>query len=205
MKQEYLTAIEIPNAEKGFTDKNRSYFTFVKRPLSMTDKKSYFVLVVMLILSVAAFFAKNEQAATAYSVAIIALFALYSYFNRNMHYYKKASKRFFFSDYEKMMKYIAKIVDSDTIYYKDMPLGYSLLKSKQLLENGKIAEAEKLVDAMLAAQNNFVEAMYIKGLCLYEKKCFKDSIPLMQEVSHKAKIKKMAENAQEMLEHFQPQ
>lgn len=169
--KEYTDCIKVPDLENGLTKKNAEYFDFPDSQFQLLGKHSMLLICCEVILFVIWLRMQNSQANNVLFMALTVVLAgvafWYQYQCRYVRFYKKARKGAKSCAIEYTVKLINKIVESKTTYFKDMPLIYTVLKAKALLEQNKVVETEVLVENALKYHSKCFEAWYVKGLCAY--------------------------------------
>ncbi len=182
LDEKYIEIINIPDIKKDFTANDEKYFVFGKAPLCLYSKKTPLLLFLMIVFYILrTMFSEGIVMWTALLLTIF--FCLLFFFeNRYIGYYKKASNYSHFGMYNKMMIKLDKLIKSHQVYLIGMPYAYSILKSKQLILSNNFIGAECLVDNVLNTFPNCIEAIYIRGLCLYFRNNRDEAIAILKKV-----------------------
>ncbi|MFZ7132381.1 MAG: hypothetical protein ACOWWR_08490 [Eubacteriales bacterium] len=183
--------------DKGqITDRNYSYFSFVKYPRSVRNKKSNFQVVALICFFIAGGIIPNDNA-TYLFWGIAALIGIWHTIgNRYYYYYRLAANQSYFSRYKQSMRYIMKLVNSKFLYSSEMPLVYYIFKAKQLLLQNEYAPAAYINDVAMKEYKVTIETKMIEAICLYLDGNLEFAMQCFQEVSKHigdSKLKKYAE------------
>lgn len=164
----YISAIRIPDWEKGVTKRNEHFFNLQSEPPRCLLGHRATLQVSLLIAGFICAYIFQDQVIR-YSI-IFVTFAIglwYLYESRYRRIYIRLQRSYMFSRDKKVLACVNRLVGAKRLFVEGMPAIYSILKGRERLAARDYLAAEYLADQVLSRQPDNAEALYIKALCKY--------------------------------------
>lgn len=164
----YISAIRIPDWEKGVTKRNERFFNLQSEPPRCLLGHRATLQVSLLIAGFICAYIFQDQVIR-YSI-IFATFAVglwYLYESRYRRIYVRLQRSYLFSRDKKVVACVDSLVGAKRLFIEGMPAIYSVLKGRERLAARDYPAADYLADQVLSGQTDSAEALYIKALCRY--------------------------------------